>query len=106
VTAMSPIRPSRRALLSGTLASTPDTGVHISSAIVSVIPRRREEITRRLCTLKGVEVHHRELFKIVIVMEADDAGIIGSQLAEISTWSGVLSVSLVFEHAEDNGELT
>jgi nitrate reductase NapD len=103
---MSPIRPSRRALLSGTLASTPDTGVHISSAIVSVIPRRREEITRRLCTLKGVEVHHRELFKIVIVMEADDAGIIGSQLAEISSWSGVLSVSLVFEHAEDNGELT
>lgn len=103
---MSPIGPSRRALLSGTLTPGRSTGVHISSAIVSVVPSRREEITRRLCAIEGVEVHHRESFKIVIVVEASDAGTIGGRLAEIATWSGVLSANMVFEQAEDDGELT
>lgn len=101
---MRPLRPSRRSLLSGTLTSNTGAGVHISSAVVSVVPSRREEITRRLCALKGVEIHHRESFKIVIVMEADDAGTIGGQLAEIATWSGVLSANMVFEQAEGDGE--
>lgn len=103
---MSLTGPSRRALLSGTLSTKHDRGIHISSAIVSVVPSRREEITRRLCALKGVEIHHRESFKIVIVIEADDAGTIGGRLAEIATWSGVLSANMVFEQAEDDGELT
>lgn len=106
MTAMHPARPSRRALLSGKLTSTSDTGVHISSAVVSVLPSRREEITRRLCALEGVEVRHRESFKIVIVLEADDAGTIGGRLAEIATWNGVLSANMVFEQVEDDGELT
>jgi nitrate reductase NapD len=93
-------------LLSGTLATNRGRGIHISSAIVSVVPSRREEITRRLCALEGVEIHHRESFKIVIVLEADDAGAIGSRLAEIATWNGVLSANMVFEQAEDDGEMT
>ena len=103
---MSPAGPSRRALLTGTLATRRDSGIHVSSAIVSVVPSRREEITRRLCALKGVEIHHRESFKIVIVMEARDAGEIGSRLAEIATWNGVLSANMVFEQADDAGEPT
>lgn len=103
---MSPPGPSRRALLSGTLTATHDSGIHISSAIVSVVPNRREEITRRLCALQGVEIHHRESFKIVIVVEARDAGEIGSRLAEIATWNGVLSANMVFEQADDDGEPT
>lgn len=87
-------RPSRRALLAGQLTS------HISSAIVSVFPDRRISVLRRLAELPGIEVHHVEHFKIVIVLEADEVGAIGSRLAEISTWDGVLSANLVFEQTD------
>jgi nitrate reductase NapD len=76
---------------------------------VSVLPNRREDIIGRLSALEGVEIHHAESFKIVIVLEADDAGAIGSRLAEIATWSGVLSANMVFEQAarlSDLGEPT
>ena len=109
--AMHPDRPSRRALLRGKLTSRPAptdvAEIHISSAIVSVLPDRREEILARLSALPGVEIHHAEAFKIVLVLESSDAGAIGSRLAEIATWSGVLSANMVFEQAaqlSDSGE--
>jgi len=98
--------PTRRALLKGSLTPAPAPVVHISSAIVSVLPDRRAEIIHRLSVLDGVEIHHAEAFKIVVVLEADDAGAIGSRLAEIATWNGVLSANMVFEQAYDTGELT
>ncbi len=101
--------PSRRALLKGRLTSRPPSAVgqsvHISSAVVSVLPNRREEIIGRLSALGGVEIHHAESFKIVVVLEADDAGAIGSRLAEIATWSGVLSANMVFEQAAQLSDL-
>jgi periplasmic nitrate reductase NapD len=110
---MSPGNRSRRALLTGRLASRParmDTlTVHISSAVISVLPNWRDEVLGRLSALPGVEVHHVAPFKIVVVLEADDAGAIGSRLAEISTWNGVLSANMVFEQSAqlpDIGEST
>jgi periplasmic nitrate reductase NapD len=106
---MHPAGPSRRALLKGRLTSrrapTDAPTIHISSAVISVLPNRRDEILERLAALAGVEIHHAESFKIVVVMEADEAGVIGSRLAEIATWSGVLSANMVFEQS-DAGELT
>lgn len=110
---MHPAGPSRRALLKGRLNSRPARmdarTIHISSAVVSVLPNRRDEILVRLSALTGVEIHHVESFKIVVVLEADEAGAIGSRLAEIATWSGVLSANTVFEQAtrlSDIGEST
>lgn len=83
--------------------------VHVSSAIVTVLPNLRDEILRRLSALPGVEIHHAESFKIVVVLEAEEAGAIGGRLAEIATWSGVLSANMVFEQTEqlpDSGEAT
>jgi len=43
------------------------------------------------------------------VIEADDGGAIGSRLAEIATWTGVISANMVFEQAvqlSDIGEPT
>jgi nitrate reductase NapD len=100
---MHPAGPSRRALLKGELTSrlaqADESAIHISSAVVTVLPDRREEILGRLSTLVGFEIHHAEAFKIVVVMEASDAGAIGSRLAEIATWNGVLSANMVFEQA-------
>jgi periplasmic nitrate reductase NapD len=110
---MHPAGPSRRALLKGKLTSRPaqmgERTIHISSAVISVLPNRRDEILVRLSALTGVEIHHAESFKIVVVLEADEAGAIGSCLAEIATWSGVLSANMVFEQAtrlSDIGEPT
>jgi|tagenome__1003787_1003787.scaffolds.fasta_scaffold16138286_1 nitrate reductase NapD len=88
---------SRRSLLLGRLA---EPVIHISSAIVSTLPDHQDHIVRLLADLPEVEVHHRSPSKIVIVMEAADSGVLGSRLAEIATWPGVLSANMVFEQVE------
>jgi nitrate reductase NapD len=79
--------------------------IHISSAIVSVLPAHQDDIARLLAQMPGVEVFHQASSKIVIVMEAPDSGVIGGRLAEIATLNGVLSANMVFEQAESLAEL-
>ena len=107
MTAMHPAGPSRRALLKGglTSASAREDALHVSSGVVTVLPNRREEILDRLSALAGVEIHHAESFKIVVVMEAKDSGTVGSWLAEIATWTGVLSANMVFEQTVPLSEI-
>ena len=79
---------------------TAEATIHISSAVVSVLPEHRDEVLRTLAALPGVEIHQRDASKIVIVMEAAESGILGSRLAEIASWQGVLSANMVFEQVE------
>jgi nitrate reductase NapD len=65
-----------------------------------VLPDRRDEVLRALAALPDVEIHQRDASKIVIVMEATGSGILGSRLAEIASWQGVLSANMVFEQVE------
>jgi nitrate reductase NapD len=74
--------------------------IHISSAVVSVLPKHRDEVLRMLATLPEVETHQSTVSKIVIVMEAAESGIMGGRLAEIASWRGVLSANMVFEQVE------
>lgn len=76
---------------------TTDATIHISSAVVSVLPEWRDEVLNALALLPGLEVHHYDASKIVIVMEAADSGVLGGRLAEIACWQGVLSANMVFE---------
>ena len=106
--AMEASQPSRRSLLLGRLASPSQDAepvTHISSAVVSMLPDRHDEVLRLLVGLPEVEVHHRSPSKIVIVMEAADSGVLGSRLAEIATWPGVLSANMVFEQVERLAEI-
>jgi nitrate reductase NapD len=89
---------SRRKLLTGRVE--PPATVHISSAIISVLPHRRADVLQALAGLPEVEVHHTNASKIVIVLEGPDSGALGARLAEISSWSGVLSANMVFEQME------
>ena len=89
---------SRRKFLTGRVEA-PAT-VHISSAVVSVLPHRRAAVLQALTGLPEVEVHHSNASKIVIVLEGPDSGALGARLAEISSWSGVLSANMVFEQVE------
>ena len=79
---------------------TEEATIHISSAVVSVLPEQRDDVLRALAIQPDVEVHHADASKIVIVMEAAESGILGSRLAEIACWQGVLSANMVFEQVE------
>lgn len=98
---------SRRALLKGGLTSPSARAdaLHISSGVVTVLPNGREEVLNRLAAFPGVEVHHVEAFKIVVVLEGTDSGAVGSWLTEIATWSGVLSANMVFEQTVPLSEI-
>ncbi len=89
---------SRRTFLSGQL-QTPV--VHISSAVISVLPKHLANVEKLLSVLPEVEVHHRNASKIVIVLEGPDSGALGARLAEISGWEGVLSANMVFEQIDE-----
>lgn len=91
---------TRRDVLTGALrpggAAAADHD-HISSAVVSVLPARRDEVMARLARLPGAEVHHSNASKLVVVLEGPGSGALGGMLAEISGWPGVLSANMVFE---------
>lgn len=84
---------------------TAEATIHISSAVVSVLPAHRDEVLRMLAALPGVETHQSDASKIVIVMEAAESGILGGRLAEIACWQGVLSANMVFEQVESLAEI-
>ena len=84
---------------------TAEATIHISSAVVSVLPARRDQVLRMLAALPGVETHHSDASKIVIVMEAAESGILGGRLAEIASWQGVLSANMVFEQVESLADI-
>ena len=79
---------------------TGEDTIHISSAVVSVLPKHRDDVLRMLAALPEVETHQSNVSKIVIVMEAAESGIMGGRLAEIASWQGVLSANMVFEQVE------
>ena len=84
---------------------TTETTIHISSAVVSVLPDRRDQVLRMLAAMPGVETHQRDASKIVIVMEEAESGILGARLAEIACWEGVLSANMVFEQVESLADI-
>ena len=84
---------------------TAEADLHISSAVVSVLPERRDEVLRALAALPDLEIHHRDARKIVIVMEGPESGVIGARLAEIACWRGVLSANMVFEQVERSADI-
>jgi nitrate reductase NapD len=84
---------------------TEEAAIHISSAVVSVLPEHRDEVMRALAALPAVEVHQNNASKIVIVMEAVESGTLGGRLAEISSWQGVLSANMVFEQVDSPADI-
>ena len=95
-----PRDPTRRNVLTGGFPT-----VHISSAVVSVLPAHRENVVRLLSDMDGVEVHHQSPSKIIIVLEGSDSGVLGARLAEIASIEGVLSANMVFEQIERLADL-
>ena len=98
---------NRRALITGRALTaervvTPPGG-EIASILVQARPERLDEVEAAILHLAGCEIHGRDpRGKLVVVVDAPDAGSLGSTLNTIALLPHVHSASLVF-HAIDAG---
>lgn len=77
--------------------------LHISSAVISAVPRHVEAVAAAIAALPETEVHHVAGGKIVIVMEGPNESVIGGRLTQIALMDHVLSANLVYEVIETEG---
>ena len=97
----------RRALITGRLlkadrvAAPP--GGEVASILVQARPNRLDEVQAAIAALAGGEIFGRDpKGKLVVVVDALDAGALGTTLNTIALLPHVYSASLVF-HAIDAG---
>ena len=96
----------RRALMTGRLLN-PDRvvappGGEIASILVQARPERLASVEAAILTLDGCEIYGRDpKGKLVVVVDAPDAGALGTTLNNIALLPDVYSASLVF-HAIDS----
>jgi len=97
----------RRALITGRVLSkdpviTPPEG-EIASILVQARPERLGDVEAAIVALRGCEVHARDARgKLIVVVDAPDAGSLGTTLNAIALLPHVHTASLVF-HAIDAG---
>ena len=97
----------RRALITGRLLN-PDRivappGGEIASILVQARPERLASVEAAIVTLAGCEIYGRDpKGKLVVVVDAPDAGSLGTTLNTIALLPDIYSASLVF-HAIDAG---
>jgi nitrate reductase NapD len=95
----------RRSLMRGRLLNPnrviAPPGGEIASILVQARPERLAGVEAAILALAGCEIHGRDpKGKLVVVIDAPDAGVIGSTLNVIALLPDVYSASLVF-HAID-----
>jgi len=95
----------RRAVITGRLLKTDQVvappGGEIASILVQVRPASLESVEAAIVALAGCEIYGRDpKGKLVVVVDAPDAGALGSTLNTIALLPDVYTASLVF-HAID-----
>lgn len=73
---------------------------HISSAVVSTLPGRIDEVIEAIDAMPNAEVHAHEKGKIVVVIEGDGTRVLGDCLTQIAALEGVITANMVFEQIE------
>src|SRR5262249_57882977 len=90
----------RRDVIAGTGPAGP---ADIASVLVQARPERIAQVEQAIVSLAGCEIHGRDARgKLIVVIEAPDAGAVGATLNAIALLPDVLSANLVF-HAIDAG---
>lgn len=95
----------RRSLITGRLGAADPLvappGAEIASVLVQVRPDKLAETEAAILAMPGCEVYGRDpKGKLVVVIDAADAGAVGATLTQLSLLPNVYSASLVF-HAID-----
>ena|SRR5215475_11157893 len=77
--------------------------IEIASILVQARPEKLDAVARAIEALPGTQIYSRDpKGKLVVVIEALDAGSIGATLNTISSLPHVLTAALVF-HGTDDG---
>lgn len=97
----------RRAFISGRVTNYDPLilppGGEIASILVQARPERLADVEAAILALAGCEIHGRDpKGKLIVVVDAPDAGAIGTTLNTLALLPDVYSASLVF-HAIDVG---
>ena len=97
----------RRALLTGRWPARAKARMpavaEVASVLVQARPERLDAVASAIEALPGCEIFQRSpQGKLVVVIEADDVGVIGATLNLISSLPHVLTAALVF-HGTDQG---
>ena len=86
---------------SGEAAEPGSTHVEIASILVQARPERLDAAASMIEALPGVQIYSRDARgKLVVVIEASDAGSIGATLNAISLMPNVLTAALVFQGSD------
>lgn len=93
---------TRRAFLKGKVdgGDGAPAGHCVSSAVVTLLPGREQEVLARLGAMEGVEIGARQGAKLVVLLEGPGSGAVGALLVQIAVMDGVVSANMVFEHVE------
>ena len=83
------------------LAAPTPTCTHVSSAVVTSLPRFRDAVIGELSSMTGVEVHAHSESRIVITIEGATSGTLGDTLCRITLLDGVLAANMVFEQTHE-----
>ncbi len=97
----------RRAFVSGRIAAAdpviPPPGGEIARILVQARPERLAAVEAAILAIEGCEIRGRDpKGKLVVVVDAREAGIIGTTLTTLALLADVYSAALVF-HAIDVG---
>ena len=95
----------RRALITGRVLKADRViappGGEIASILVQARPERLADVEAAIVALEGCEIYGRDpKGKLVVVVDAPDAGSLGTTLNQLALLPDVYSASLVF-HAND-----
>jgi nitrate reductase NapD len=74
--------------------------LHIASAIIKTRRLEQEAVRAAIAAMPGAEIVAAEAGRVVVVLEAGHGPAISDMLDQVAALQGVLSATLVFEHAE------
>ncbi|HEY7580644.1 MAG TPA: chaperone NapD [Acetobacteraceae bacterium] len=74
--------------------------LHIASAIIKTRRLEQEAVRAAIAAMPGADIVAAEAGRVVVVLEADHSPAISDMLDQVAALQGVLSATLVFEHAE------
>lgn len=74
--------------------------LHIASAVIRTRPVEQDAVRLAVAVMPGAEVVAAEAGRIIVVLEANRNTAISEMLDRLAGLHGVLSATLVFEHAE------
>lgn len=79
---------------------------HVCSLIVQYQPDHKDQVVETLSTRAGAEIAgiNEQECKCVVLLEADDAGVLYKKMESIQDIEGVLAVSLVYHHQDEQPE--